>query len=285
VTGTPARRKPGGDFFEAIDGRLVQAPGDQLRDLVRHRAFFYYWVRRNLLTRYRQTTLGPVWVILQPLLGSAIYGFVFGMVLNVDTHGVPYPVFAVTNLVLWTYFVRPIASGPAFLLSHIDTMTRIRFPREFVLLAVWVESLVDLVPGVLVLALFFAYYQIPLSPYAALALVVFVTHTMLTLGLTFLFAALSIAVRDLLYIVPILLQFVLYLSPVLYPLDQVPIGLRRLYLLNPLAAIFAGYQDALLYGRASVTAELAVAALVSLAILVAGYRLFKRMEWKLADLL
>lgn len=270
--------------FEAADDRLIQ-PRDHLRHALRYRAFLGYWLRRNVVTRYRQTTLGPVWAILQPLLGGLVYAFVFATVLRVDTPPTPYAVFIVTNLVFWTYSARTMLSGPATLLANLDLVTRVQFPREFLPLGVWLESLVDLGLGLVVVAIFFAYYQLPVTPYALGAVAVFAVHTAFALGVMFILSALTITVRDLLHIVPILLQLALYLAPVVYPLDLVPASIRDAYLMNPLGTIFAAYQETLLFGRFTLGRELAVAAAVSVLLLAGGYRLFKRREWQLADLL
>jgi lipopolysaccharide transport system permease protein len=268
--------------FEALDGRLIQ-PRDYLRNAVRYRVFLGYWLRRNLLARYRQTTLGPLWAVLQPLLSGLVYAFVFALVLRVETPPVPYAVFVVSNLVLWTYSMRTILTGPTVLLGNLDLVTRVRFPREFLPIGVWLESLVDLVLGLVVIGLFFALYQVTVTPYALIAVIVFAVHTALTLGVTFLVAALAITVRDLLQITPILLQLVFYLAPIVYPLDLVPESIRAIYLLNPLGTIFAAYQETLLFGRFTLTRELAVAAATSMLTLMGGYRLLKRREWQLAD--
>ncbi len=270
--------------FEAVDGRLIR-PRDYLRNAMRYRVFLGYWLRRSILARYRQTTLGPLWAVLLPLLSGAVYAFVFALVLRVETPPVPYVVFVVSNLVLWTYSMRTILTGPSVLLGNLDLVTRVQFPREFLPLGVWLESLVDLILGLAVMVLFFAVYQVMVTPYVLIAVIVFVIHTALTLGITFLVAALAITVRDLLQITPILLQLAFYLAPVVYPLDLVPESIRTIYLLNPLGTIFAAYQETLLFGRFTLTRELTVAAATSALTLFGGYRLFKRQEWQLADLL
>jgi ABC-type polysaccharide/polyol phosphate export permease len=270
--------------FEAADDRLVR-PRDHLRNALRHRAFLGYWLRRNVLARYRQTTLGPLWTVLQPLLGSLAYAFVFTVVVRVHTPPVPYALFVITNLVLWTYSTRTVIAGPAALLGNLNLVTRVQFPREFLPVGVWLECLVDLSMGLAVTILFFAYYHVTVTPWALLAILVFVIHTTFTLGVMFLVAALAITVRDLLHIMPVLLQLTLYLTPVVYPLDLVPASVRGIYLLNPLAAIFAAYQETILFGRLTVGRELAVAGLISMLLLIGSYRMFKRQEWRLADLL
>jgi len=241
-------------------------------------------VVRNVVTRYRQTTLGPLWAVLQPFLSSLVYAFVFGILLKIQSP-VPYTVFVLTNLVLWTYSTRIIVGSPGTLLGSLDLITRIQFPREFLLLGVWLEALTDLALGLAVLALFFLYYGVSLTVYAPLALVVFMIHTTFALGMAFFVSAASIVIRDLLYIVPLLLQLALYLVPVVYPLELVPDSMRGLYLLNPLACIFAAYQETLLYGRFTLGGPLAVSAAISGVVLVGGYVVFKRLEWQLADVL
>lgn len=272
-----------GPHFEAADGRLIH-PHDHLRQAYRYRLFLSFWIRRNLSVRYRQTTLGPLWAILQPLLSASVYAFVFSWLMRVQTP-VPYAVFVVTNLAFWSYTARTILIGPTVLLGNLDLVTRIQFPREFLPIGVWCESLIDFALSLPVLVLLFAFFQVPVTPFTLLVVPVFVVQTLFTLAVTFLVAALTISVRDLSYIVPLVLQLALYLAPVVYPVDLVPGGLRAWYLLNPLGTIFAAYQEALFSTTFTLTTELAVSAGLSALLLMASYRLFKRQEWKLADLL
>jgi lipopolysaccharide transport system permease protein len=271
--------------FEAADGRVVRSFGEHLRHALHFRTFLGYWVLRNVVTRYRQTVLGPLWALLQPLLGSLIYAFVFGLLLRVDTGGVPYTLFVITNLVLWAYSARMIINAPGYVIANLNIVTRVQFPRECLVLVVWLEAMADLVLGLVVLAGFFVYHGTPLTVYAFGALAVFAVHTTFALGLAFLVSAVSIIVRDLLYILPIVLQLLLYLAPVVYPLEILPPALRPLYLANPLAVIFSAYQETLLFGRFTLYGPLALSAATSALLLVSGYALFKRLEWKLVDVL
>ncbi len=268
-------------MFEASDGRLIH-PRRYLREAWRFRPLLAYWFRRNLAARYRQTTLGPVWVVLLPVLSSLVYAFVFSLLLRVQT-AAPYPLFAMTNLTLWMYTTRALQTGPATLLGNIDLVTRARFPREFLPLSVWFESLVDLLVGLTLVTLIALAVGIAPSRFLALAPVVFLVHSMLTVGAMLIVSAISIRVRDLGYVMPIALQMALYLAPILYPIDLIPPEWRGWYLLNPMATIFAAYHEVFYLSRFTLGRELAVAAAVSLGALVFGYRLFKRQEWRLAD--
>src|SRR5690606_41215459 len=128
-------------------------------------------------------------------------------------------------------------------------------------------------------------YDVPGTTSILMVIPILIVHSILTLGLTLLTAAVTIAVRDLVYVAPLLLQLALYLSPIVYPLEVVPDAWRDLYLLNPMATIFAAYDEALFDGTFTLWRPLGITALVSLLMLTGSYRLFKRREWKLADIL
>lgn len=271
--------------FEAADNQVQRNPYGHLRHALRYRTFFVYWVRRSLVTRYRQTSLGWLWALLQPLISSLIYGIVFSLIVKVDTKPVPYPLFIITDLVFWSYFSRVVLIGSSSVTGNIELLSRIQFPREFLPLAVWVESLVDLVLGLLIIVVAFLIYHYPITPTALLVIPAFLVESVLALGLAFLLASLTVVVRDLLQIAPLLMQLFIYISPVIYPLANVPENVRALYLFNPLGPIFATVQETLFYGTFSMGGGLAIAGVVSVIVLVGGYAVFKRIEWQFADLL
>ncbi len=277
--------RPSALVFEARDNRLQRSVWAHIRYAALYWPFFLYWSRRSVVIRYSQTNVGVLWAILQPLLSSLVYVIVFSLVVRVSTDPVPYPLFILTGLITWTYFNRVVFSGAVSITSNLDIVTRVRFPREFLPLATVVESLVDLAIGLAILVVMFVLYQQPLTAYALIALWAFAAQTALGLGLAFFLAGLGSAIRDLFQVLPILLQLWLYLTPVLYPLTLVPDAARARYLVNPLAPIYATYQETLLYGQFTQGAEMLLATLVSLMVLFFGYRYFKRAEWRFADAL
>lgn len=271
--------------FEASDNRLKRSLLGHMRYARHYLPFFIFWVRRGIKVRYSQTSVGILWAVLQPLLSSLVYIIVFSLVVRVSTGAVPYPVFIVTGIVLWTYSSRIITSSASSIISHIDIVTRVRFPREFLPLSVWVESLIDLLFGVVILIVIYTIYRHPIYPTAPIALYIFAVHSMLALGLGFIFAGLTSYVRDLLQVLPILIQLLLYISPVIYPLTFVPETIRSLFLLNPFGPIFAAYQQTLLFGEFTMLPEMLYVTVIALVTLIGGYLFFKRMEWKFADAL
>ncbi len=272
-------------IYEAADNRVNRTLKDHLRFAFEYRAFFGYWVRRSIITRYSQTTVGLLWAVLQPLLSSLVYILVFSVIARVSTNPVPYPLFVVTSLVLWNYWQRIVFSGAASVVTNLDIVTRVSFPREFLPLGVAVEAMVDLLIGIVIIAVLFIVYHQPVTVSILWAIPVFVVHTCLALGLAFFLAGFSSYIRDLFQILPILLQLLLYLSPVIYPINIVPDSIRNLYFFNPLGPIFASYQETILFGQFTYGREIVFVGVFALIVLVLGYRFFKRTEWRFADTL
>lgn len=271
--------------YEAENNRLNRTVLEHMRYAARYWAFFLFWTRRSITTRYSQTSVGMLWALLQPMLSSLVYVVVFSLVIRISTDPVPYPLFIFVSIVMWSYFNRIVFSGAAAIPMNIDIVTRVQFPREFLILSVWVESMVDLVIGLGIAAILFLLYRYPIPATLPIAFLVFIVHTLFSLALAFIISALNSRVRDFMQLLPILLQLLLYLSPVLYPLDLVPESIRGFYIFNPLGTIFAAYQETILFGRFTLLAPLLAIGVVSFALLVFGYRLFKRMEWNFVDLL
>lgn len=271
--------------YEAENNRLNRSTLEHIRYALRYWAFFLFWTRRSITTRYSQTSVGMLWALLQPMLSSLVYIVVFSLVIRISTDPVPYPLFIFVSIVMWSYFNRIVFSGAASIPMSMDIVTRVQFPREFLILSVWIESLVDLLIGLGIVALLFLIYRFPIQPTLPIAFFVFIIHTIFSLALAFIISALNSRVRDFMQLLPILLQLLLYLSPVLYPLNLVPETVRGIYFLNPLGSIFAAYQETILYGRFTLLEPLLVIGLFSCVLLVLGYRLFKRMEWNFVDLL
>jgi lipopolysaccharide transport system permease protein len=271
--------------YEAADNRLRRSLWGHVQYALRYWPFFLYWVRRGIITRYSQTSVGLLWAILQPVLSSLVYIVVFSFVVRVNTDPVPYPLFVLTSLVMWAYFQRIVTSSASSIQMSMDIVTKVRFPREFLPLAVVVESWIDLLFGLGIVALLFLGYGYPLTPYLLLVPVIFIVQTILGLGIGFYLAALANTVKDLFQVIPIMAQLLLYLSPVMYPLNLVPDNIRALYVVNPLATIFSAYQETILFGRFTVGPALLAVAAFSVLVLITGYLFFKRMEWRFADTL
>jgi lipopolysaccharide transport system permease protein len=257
-----------------------------LRELVRHRELLWMVTRREITVRYRQTILGALWAVLQPLSLMVVLTVFFAHFLVVRSDDIPYPLFSYAGLLPWTFFATSLAFAVPSLISNSHLITRIYFPREIIALASVLAALVDFgIAAVIFLALLAA-YGVPLTwtaLYVAPLLLVQVTFT--TACCLFL-SGLTVLYRDIRFTVPLLVQVWMFATPVLYPLSAVPEHLRTAYLaLNPMAAIIDGYRRAVLQGQPPDLPHLALVAGISLALLLLAYRCFKHLERQFADII
>lgn len=240
---------------------------------------------RDLKLRYKQTALGVVWVVFQPLMAALIFAFVFGKVAKMPSSGVPYLVFAFAGLLAWNLFSNVLTKASACLVGNAHLVSKVYFPRLILPLSMVPSALVDFaVAGGLMSALLLAY---GIVPGAALALLPLwgALILALSLGLGLTTAALAVRYRDIQYILPVALQILLYASPVAYALSAVPDSFRVFYDLNPLAILLEGFRWSLLGAGTVTVAGAFYAAVVCLMALVVGIFAFKRMERSFADVI
>jgi len=241
---------------------------------------------RDIKLRYRQTILGVLWVVLQPLLGAGIFAFVFGRVARLDSGGEPYVLFAYAGLVVWNLFNGVVLKASSSLLANASLVSKVFFPRLLLPFSGVFSTLLDFAISLVVgtILLFVSGH----SPGFALLLAPFWLFWLLLLatGIGLLCAALAVAYRDIVHVLPVGLQFLLYGSPVGYTIAVIPDGLpRMLYKLNPLAPLIEGFRVSVLghgfVGVGSGSYACAVAAIV----FIIGLMVFRRMERQFADVI
>jgi lipopolysaccharide transport system permease protein len=235
--------------------------------------------------RYKQSALGAAWAVIQPLALTAVFTLVFSRLMQIDTGGVPYPVFAYSALVPWTFFATSLAFAIPSLVNNLNLVGKIYFPREILPLANIGAALVDFAMAGLVFAGLMLIYQIPLTPNVLWVIPLLFIQIILTIGVTLIGAALIVFFRDVRFVVPLLTQIWMYASPVIYPATLVPAQWQTLYFLNPMAGIIAGYRSALVLGETPNLPALLLATIVSAVLLLIGYVTFKRSEPLFADLI
>jgi lipopolysaccharide transport system permease protein len=235
--------------------------------------------------RYKQSALGAAWAVIQPLALTLVFTLVFSRLIQVDTGGVPYPVFAYSALVPWTFFATSLAFAIPSLVNNLNLVGKIYFPREILPLANIGAALLDFAIAGLVFVGMMLIYQIPLTLNVLWVIPLLIIQMMLTVGVTLIGAALIVFFRDVRFIVPLLTQIWMYASPVIYPSTLIPAQWQTLYFLNPMAGIIAGYRSALVLGETPNLPALLLATLVSVVLLLIGYATFKRSEPLFADLI
>ncbi|MDQ6839639.1 MAG: ABC transporter permease [Actinomycetota bacterium] len=241
--------------------------------------------RRDITLRYRQTALGVIWVILQPLLAAGIFTFVFGSIAKFTSDGVPYIVFSYTGLLGYNAFANSLTSMSTCLVTNGALVSKVYFPRLILPLSQIGSKLVDF------LVAFALYLVLNVTSHVGfhLSLLTLPGWMLLAygtaLGLGLLTSALNVSYRDVGYIVPVALPLLLYLAPVAYGVQEVPHGLRRFYDINPLVGVINGFRWCLL-GRGTLNAGSTIyAAVFTATVLVVGTLYFRSHERRFADVI
>jgi len=255
----------------------------RLGEVWAYRELLYFFAWRDVKIRYKQTAIGVVWVILQPLLNMLIFTIFFGRLAKMPSQGLPYPVFSFAGLIPWTFFAYALLQTTNVVVENQRLITKVYFPRLILPISATLSGLVDFAIGFVMLIGFTLAYGIR-PTLAALWLPGFLLLAMLTaLGVGLWMSALNALYRDVRYVVPFLVQFWMYASPVVYPSTLVPEKWRWLYGLNPMAGVIEGFRWAMTgHGQAPGPLLLASSAMVA-AVLIGGLLFFQRMEGAVAD--
>jgi lipopolysaccharide transport system permease protein len=241
--------------------------------------------RRDVTLRYRQTLLGVVWVVLQPLIAGGLFTVVFGKVAKLPSDGIPYFLFAYSGFVAWTAFQNALTRSSGSLLAQSSLVTKVYFPRLVLPLSSLWSTAVDFLVGMGSLVVLLVIYRVtPGWPLLLLPVWIVLLHAM-GLGLGTLSAALSVRYRDLQYALPVLVQLLLYASPVAYGTAVVPARFRALYVLNPLAGTLDGFRWSVAGTAPPSALSVLMAFAGACAALAIGFSFFARFERRLADVI
>jgi homopolymeric O-antigen transport system permease protein len=254
-----------------------------VRELWHYRDLLYFLTWRDLKVRYKQTVIGAAWAVLQPFITAVVFSIVFGRLIDVPSDGVPYPVFSYTALLPWTFFATALARAGNSLVQDPNLISKAYFPRLALPLAAVSSMLVDFAAGFAILIGMMLYYGI-VPGLAVLTLPLFLLLAYVTaLSVSLWLSAANVKYRDITYVIPVLIQFWLFLTPVLYPSSLIPEEWRVVYGLNPMAGVVEGFRWALL-GTDSATGGIVLASTGAVLLLGAGGLLyFRRMEREFAD--
>jgi lipopolysaccharide transport system permease protein len=255
----------------------------RLKELWDYRELLYFFVWRDVKIRYKQTAIGVLWVVLQPLLTMLVFTLFFGKLAKMPNMGLPYPVFYFAAVVPWMYFSTALLTATNVVVDHQRVITKVFFPRLILPFSSVISGLVDFAIGFVVLMIFVTAYGIR-PTYATLLLPFFLLLAVLTaLGVGLWLSALNALYRDVRYLIPFIIQFWMLASPVAYPSSMVPERYRWLYGLNPMAGVIDGFRWALTgHGQAPGAVLLASSVMVCL-IVFGGLLFFNRMEVSIAD--
>ena len=276
------------DLEAAILVRTPIAPSRGWRDLElrsvwAYRQLVYFLTWRDLKVRYRQTVLGVAWVLLQPLLTMVVFSLIFGRVAKIPSEGVPYPIFSFAALLPWTFFSNAILAASMSVVASSAMITKVYFPRLLLPLAAVGGTLVDFVLSFVVFAGLMAYYGVVPPPRVVLLPLLVLLAVAAPLGLGMLLAALNVRYRDVRYVVPFLVQFWLFLTPVVYPASLLGEPWRSLIGLNPMTGVVEGFRWALLGTHLASPWLLPLSATTAALSFAGGLVVFRQVEDSFAD--
>ena len=252
-------------------------------ELWEYRELLYFFVWRDIKVRYKQTAIGAAWAVLQPFLTMLIFSLFFGRLAHIPSEGLPYPIFYYSALLPWMYFAAALQNATSTIVDNQRLVTKVYFPRLALPLSSVLSGLVDFGVSFLMFVAMMVYYRMTPS-WALLMLPFFLLLAVLTaLGVGLWLCALNAIYRDVRYVVPFLVQFWLFASPVAYPSSLVPVKWRWLYGLNPMAGVIEGFRWSLA-GRGTAPGRLiVVSSAVVLVVLLSGIAYFQKMEATIAD--
>jgi len=257
----------------------------RLHEVWSHRELIYYLTSRDLKVRYKQTALGALWAVIQPLMMMVIFTVVFGTFARIPSDGLPYPIFAYSALVPWNFFSGALGRCVGSLVGNANIISKVYFPRLIVPLSATLSGFVDFaISFAILLGMMFWFGIVP--GWEILVLPLFLGLAWLTaFGIGLWFAALNVKYRDIGHGVPFLVQVWMYASPVAYPVSLVPERWRALYNLNPMVGVLEGFRWGLLGKESPDFGVLAISATAILALMVGGLVYFKRTERTMVDVI
>jgi lipopolysaccharide transport system permease protein len=251
-------------------------------EIVRFRELLFFLVWRDLKVRYKQTVLGVVWAIIQPVVNTALI-VLLDRVANITSDGYPRALYIYAGILPWTFFSTGVSLGGMSLVNQTHLLTKVYFPRLFVPTASVGAGLMDMFISFLMFAaLMAAFHFVPSWQFVFLPLLV-AQMILATLGATYLLASLTVSYRDFRYVIPFMIQGLMFLSPVLLPVSMIPHRYQLLLALNPMVGIINGFRSAI-FGAPWNFATLGISAGVSVVLFLFGLFYFRKTERRFADI-
>lgn len=254
-----------------------------LQELWQWRELLWAFAWRDITLRYRSTVLGIAWVVLQPMLTTALFAVIFGRLAGIPSNGLPYPVFALAGLLPWQFFAQTISQASTGLVAQGPILTKVYFPRMLVPLSSILSGILDLAVALLPLAGLLTVYRIPLTWRLVVLPGVIMLAILAAIGVSLWFSALDYRYRDIRYTIPFLMQLWFFATPIVYPSSLLPISWHVVSGLNPMASVVEGFRWAVLAGPPVPPLMLVGSILSTSGLLGSGLWFFQRVEAYLAD--
>jgi lipopolysaccharide transport system permease protein len=258
-------------------------PSLKLKELWEYRELLYFLAWRDIKLRYKQTALGVAWAVLQPLSTMLLFWLLFGRLAGIKSDGIPYPIFAFSALMFWTFFANAITNSSNSLVGNSHLITKVYFPRMIIPIAAVGAGLLDLLISFPLLVVMGIYYSIDLRWTILMVPVLVLMTVFLAVGVGMLLSALNVKYRDVRHALPFVVQLWLFATPIIYPTSMLPERWRWLLRLNPLTGIIEAFRASLFGGELD-WAALGISASLTIALLLYSVYSFRRVEKRFADI-
>jgi lipopolysaccharide transport system permease protein len=273
------------DVVQTISPKKTGSFSRTFSDIWAYRELLYFFVWKEIKIRYKQTAIGIGWAVLQPLITMMISWFLFGIVLKVDTDGLPYPIFAFSALVVWTYFSTSLNQASGSIVQNTNLLTKVYFPRILLPLSNCLIGLLDYAIASIILVILMLIFHIVLSFWMLLFFIPLILTLLLVSGLGFWLSATSAKYRDVRIIIPFFVTLLYFVTPVAWSGSQLPEQYQWVITYNPLAAIVKAQRGFLLGSGLTDWVPLGIAAIISILVFLGGILFFSRYERELADVI
>jgi len=253
-------------------------------DLWRYRELFYFLSWRDILVRYKQTVIGIAWSVIKPLLTMLVFTIIFGRIAKLPSDNAPYPILVFTALLPWQFFSTALSDASNSLISNQSMISKIYFPRIIIPSSTIIVSLTDFGISFVLLAITMAIYRFVPNWKMVFIPLFLLLSIILSLGMSFLFSALNVKYRDVRYVIPFIVQFGMYISPVGFSSSVVPDKWRFLYSINPMVGVIDGFRWAIIgKGVSFYWPGFILSILLTFLIAICGFLYFRKTEKTFAD--
>jgi lipopolysaccharide transport system permease protein len=257
-----------------------------LRELWDYRELVYFFVWRDIKVRYKQTTVGVLWVVFQPLAAMLIFTLFFGRFAKMPSDNIPYPVFVYVGLILWNYFAFSLSHASESMVSNANIIQKIYFPRLIIPVASSLIGLIDFfIASLILLGLMLYYHFTPTIKIVLYLPPLLLVSFLSSVGLGCFFASVNVKYRDVRYVIPFFIQMLMFLTPVIYPISMLGDKYKWLLSLNPMSGVIESARK-VVFGNGTINWHfLFFSFIISIVLFAFGIIYFRRTEGYFADLI
>jgi len=256
-----------------------------IKNLWQYKELFYFLSLRDLKVRYRQAILGIAWALISPIVLAIVFWFIFGLFLKIHSGPTPYLLLIFTRLTFWNFFSQTVSSSATSVTSNSNLVLKSYFPREILVFSPIVVRLVDLASSFIVLILLMVFYKIGISFNVLWIIPILLLEVLLISAFALIFSSLNVLFQGCSAFLPLLMTAWLFATPIIYSIEKIPQQYQKILFLNPMTGIVEGIKSSLLLKSPPDFLPLSFSLVITIALFLIGYVLFKKLEKNFADVI